>query len=558
MNKIFKYLQDQLEKNIPLAVATIVETKGSTPQVRGASALFSGERLIQGTLGGGILEADAMQRVSVALKKKDNQLYEFDLDAGINSDDAALCGGKAVILIDANPGKSINTFREIIQSINHHRSGVMATLIGKFKNGKVEILRYWIDKHVMDHTGLKQELSGYENQIQKCGDENQTVLISVDDKSHFEDASDTLLFLQPVFPYPRLIIAGAGHVGQAVAHLGSLLDFEVTVIDDRPEYCNKEQIPDADHIIVEDIGTAMRKIPKTPYTYIVIATRGHKYDSDALKECINSKTAYTGMIGSKRKVKLIREKFLEQEWTTPSQFDHIYAPIGMEIGSKTVQEIAVSICAQLISVRRQKQQEKSKAVINSIILAAGESRRMGQPKLLMPFGERTIIDIVIREAIRSELNHLIVVVGSDNDKIERQIQDYPLTVTENPEYLRGMLSSVQCGLRALPDNSDAVMILLGDQPMIPASVINQVIHAYHQSDKGIIIAVHNGKRGHPILFEMKYRHEVLQLSKDHSLHDLTRNHPDDILEVEVDTPDILRDIDTIDDYNKELTYRRLK
>jgi molybdenum cofactor cytidylyltransferase len=182
---------------------------------------------------------------------------------------------------------------------------------------------------------------------------------------------------------------------------------------------------------------------------------------------------------------------------------------------------------------------------------------MGQPKLLMPFGERTIIDVVIREAIRSELNHLIVVVGSDKDKIERQIQDYPLTVTENPEYHRGMLSSVQCGLRALPDNSDAAMILLGDQPMIPASVINQVIHAYHQSDKGIVIAVHNGKRGHPILFEMKYRHEVLQLSKDHSLHDLTRNHSDDILEVEVDTPDILRDIDTIDDYNKELTYRRL-
>ena len=557
MKNIYKYLLDQLEKDIPLVLATIIQTSGSTPQVMGAAALFSGDGLIQGTLGGGILEADAQQRATVTLRNKDNQLYEFDLDAGRISDDAALCGGKAVILIDANPEKSLNTFREILQSTNQNRFGALATLIGKLQNGKVEILRYWIDKHVMDHTGLKPVLTVYENHIQKCMDDKHTVLIPVDNKLHFEDASDALLFLQPVFPCPRLIIAGAGHVGQAVAHLGSLLDFEVTIIDDRPEYCNKERIADADHIIVEDIGIAMREISKTPDTYIVIATRGHKYDSDALKECINSGTAYTGMIGSKRKIRLIREKFLEQEWTTPAQFDRIYAPIGMEIGSKTVQEIAVSICAQLISVRRQKQQGKSKAVVSTVILAAGESRRMGRPKLLMPFGDKSIIDVVINEAIRSKLNHLIVVVGSDKDKIKKQIQDYPLTITENPEYHRGMLSSVQYGLRALPDNHDAVMILLGDQPMIPASVINQVINSYHQTDKGIVIATHNGKRGHPILFEMKYRHEVLQLGPDHSLHDLTRNHRDDILEVEVDTPDILRDIDTIDDYNKELTYRRL-
>jgi xanthine/CO dehydrogenase XdhC/CoxF family maturation factor/CTP:molybdopterin cytidylyltransferase MocA len=557
MNKIYKYLLDQPEKNIPLAIATIVKTKGSTPQVQGTSAIISKEGLMQGTLGGGILEADAQKRASVAIQEKDSQLYEFDLDADLNSNDTAPCGGKAVILIDANPKKSLNVFRDIEKSLGNRRPGVLATFIGRLKNEKAEIKRYWIEKHVMNLTGLYPELAGYENLVQKCMNEKETIYLPVDNILYFENVSEILLFLEPILPVPMLIIAGAGHVGQAVAQLGSLLDFEITVIDDRPEYCNNKKIPDADHYIVGDIGKAIQNISKTPDTYIVIVTRDHRNDADALKECITSEAAYIGMMGSKRKVRLTREKILEEGLAVPSQFDRVHAPIGLEIGSQTVHEIAVSICAQLIMVRRQKQKKKKKAVISCIILAAGKSSRMGQPKLLLPYGETTIIDTVIREAIRSEANHIIIVLGSEKDNISEHIRDYPLIITENREFHLGMLSSVQCGFRALPENTDAVLILLGDQPMIPASVINDVINAYRQTEKGIVIAAHNGKRGHPILFDIKYKQEVEQLDSDHSLHNLTRKYPDDIYETEVDTPVILRDIDTIDDYNKELKYRRL-
>jgi molybdenum cofactor cytidylyltransferase len=182
---------------------------------------------------------------------------------------------------------------------------------------------------------------------------------------------------------------------------------------------------------------------------------------------------------------------------------------------------------------------------------------MGKPKLLMPYGESTIIDTVIREATRSGVNEIVVVLGSEKDRIRMQIKDYPLIITENHAFQHGMLSSVQCGIRVLPENTDAILLLLGDQPMIPASVIDNVIDAYRQTGKGIVIAVHDGKRGHPILFDINYREEVEQLSPDHSLHDLTRKFPEDILEIEVGTPVILRDIDTIEDYNKELKYRRL-
>ena len=557
MKHIYTYLLDQLEDNNPVVIATIIETKGSTPQVQGASAIFGKNGLILGTLGGGILEADAQKRSSVTLHKKESQLYEFDLDAGINTDNTALCGGKALIIMDARPSEHIHSLREFKKSIGDRRPGIFITLIGRLKNGKAELIRYWIDKHILDCNGLNPELSGYRDHIQKCMEAGQPFLLRVDNRSSFGEVAETLLYLEPVFPSPMLIIAGAGHVGQALAHLGSLLDFEITMIDDRQEYCNKNRIPDADHFIVDDIGNAIRDIVVNTDTYIVIVTRGHRNDAEALSACMHSEAAYIGMIGSRRKIRLIREKFLSEGWATASQFDRVHAPIGLEIGSKTVQEIAVSICAQLIQTRYHKQMNKKKAVINSIILAAGESRRMGKPKLIMPFGESTMIDAVIHEAIHSELNQIIVVLGADREKIMSQIKDYPVIIAENPDFHHGMLSSVQCGLRVLPDNTDAVMVLLGDQPMIPVSVINNMIDEYRHANKGIAVAVHNGVRGHPLVFNIKYKPEVEKLNSDHSLKDLTRKHKEDILEVEVGTPVILRDIDTPEDYAKELKYRRL-
>jgi xanthine dehydrogenase accessory factor len=151
------------------------------------------------------------------------------------------------------------------------------------------------------------------------------------------------------------VIAGAGHVGQAVAHVGHLLDFEVTVVDDRPEFANETRLPEADHIIVEDIGKAIDEMPKTADTYFVIVTRGHSHDADALKACISSDVAYIGMIGSRRKIALMREKFIDLGWATAPHFDRVFAPIGIDIQSKTVQEIAVSIAAELVQVRNQVQ-----------------------------------------------------------------------------------------------------------------------------------------------------------------------------------------------------------
>ncbi|MGW8316357.1 MAG: XdhC family protein, partial [Bacteroidales bacterium] len=137
-------------------------------------------------------------------------------------------------------------------------------------------------------------------------------------------------------------------------------DFEVTVIDYRPEYAHASHLPDADHIVLKDIGEAMKGLDPDPDTYCVIVTHGHQHDGEALKPLIGSKAAYVGMIGSRHKVGVMKKEFIDKGWATPEQWSRIHAPIGLPIGSKTVQEIAFSIAVQLIQVRNKYNQGNGK------------------------------------------------------------------------------------------------------------------------------------------------------------------------------------------------------
>jgi len=357
VKNIYAHLFHLLEEKKPLALATIMETKGSSPQVPGASALFSPEGLLAGTLGGGMLEADAQQKALQALKEKASLLSEFSLKADLSSKEGAICGGEVKILIDARPEEHRDTFDRLSQSLVRRQPGLLTTFIHQLYGEKVSLSRHWIERKEKFAADLEGHLSLFQKQIEDAFSASKPNLSKIEKRTLPEQAEEGFLFLEPIFPLPQLVIAGAGHIGQAMAHLGSLLKFEVTVIDDRPEFANKDRLPDTDHIIVDDIGKALQNFPISADTYVVIVTRGHLHDAEALQQCIASEAAYIGMIGSSRKIELMRKKFLEEGWATARQFDGIYAPIGIDICSKTVEEIAISIAAQLVLVRSQIQKK---------------------------------------------------------------------------------------------------------------------------------------------------------------------------------------------------------
>lgn len=191
-------------------------------------------------------------------------------------------------------------------------------------------------------------------------------------------------------------------------------------------------------------------------------------------------------------------------------------------------------------------------MICTMILAAGESRRMGTPKLLLPFGKKTMIETLVDEVLRSKSDMTVVVLGAEKEKIERILSNRPVEKVVNTRYQEGMLSSIQTGFEALPDEVEAVLVCLGDQPLIPFFVLDKLIKAYKDTKKGVILPVYERSRGHPILIDMKYKPEVKCISPNIGLRALVHNHPQDVLEVEVNTSRILKDIDKPEDYMKEL------
>ena len=353
MKNIYLQILDQRSSDSPLILATVTRTNGSTPQKPGSSALFCKKGLISGTVGGGIVEGK-VQKISLeAILSKKSGHFHFNLANDISNKEEAICGGQISVLVDANINNSIPVFEQIRQSLAKQIPGVLITMVTGFTEKTVLINRYW-----MSETFKPSIPVGFFDKIEPVV---MSLLSAVNPSDYREleltiegEEPSSLFFLEPIFPPSQLVIAGAGHIGKALAHLGNMLNFEVTVIDDRPEFANTENIPDASHILVKDIGEAMQELKKSNNTYVVIVTRGHKDDAAALKPCIGSDLAYTGMIGSKKKIATMRMNFIENGWATGKQWGKIHAPVGLDIKSQTVEEIAVSIVAQLVLVRNSK------------------------------------------------------------------------------------------------------------------------------------------------------------------------------------------------------------
>jgi molybdenum cofactor cytidylyltransferase len=177
---------------------------------------------------------------------------------------------------------------------------------------------------------------------------------------------------------------------------------------------------------------------------------------------------------------------------------------------------------------------------------------MNRQKLLLPFNGKTIIETVVENAAHSVGKNIMVVLGSHSEEIKSKIANRNVNFCVNENYLEGMLSSAICGFRALPLDAKATLVFLGDQPQIPPQATDLVIEAWKQSKKGIVMPTFNGRRGHPVLIETRYKSEIVKLDPDRGLRTLSEKFKSDVFEVECKMPEILRDIDTPEEYQFEI------
>ena len=188
-------------------------------------------------------------------------------------------------------------------------------------------------------------------------------------------------------------------------------------------------------------------------------------------------------------------------------------------------------------------------LVSAIILAAGESRRMGKPKQLLPLGKTTILESTIDNFLNSELSEIVVVVGYRAKQVSSLIDGKPISMVVNKAYRDGMSTSIIAGLNSVSDNAQGIMIALADQPFVDSETIDCLVRSFSAYDKGIIIPTYQGRRGNPVILSAKYKEELLSLEGDIGAREIIHRYPDDVLEVPVSCEGICVDIDTVDTYN---------
>ena len=193
-------------------------------------------------------------------------------------------------------------------------------------------------------------------------------------------------------------------------------------------------------------------------------------------------------------------------------------------------------------------------MISAIVLAAGESKRMGQTKQLLDWEGRTILQRVLENLSRSQVDEVILVLGHEAERIQQTLDTHKVKVVINRNYKEGMITSIQQGLINLDDKVEAFFIVLADQPAVGPEVFDRLIGEFRQASpqKSIVLPTFRGRRGHPALFGAKYKKEALRIEGDVGFRQVFQEHPEEILTVEMDTDSILQDIDTLDDYQKQL------
>jgi molybdenum cofactor cytidylyltransferase len=191
-------------------------------------------------------------------------------------------------------------------------------------------------------------------------------------------------------------------------------------------------------------------------------------------------------------------------------------------------------------------------MISAILLAAGQSKRMGKLKQLMPFGQSSIVGQAVDNILNSAVDEVIVVVGYKAEDVAKAVTAKPVKVVINPDYEQGMSTSIIAGLKSVHSKAQGIMLALGDQPLVDSQTISRLIEEFYNHDKGIAVPTYQGRRGHPIIFAIKYKEQLLELGGDMGGRQIIENHPDDVLEVAVGSESIFADFDTTDDYQAYL------
>jgi len=348
MHEVFSDAIERLGSGEKVVVATVVRTKGSTPQKPGAKLLVREDGSGTGTLGGGCVEGDIWFAAKQLMQEGGGTEYrEYELNEDLAAEDGLICGGTMYFLID--PIYSPDTYLPYAAEIDKAYSGsgavALATVVRSGEKGHSKIG----DKLFVRENGENEGSIGDDEENDQA--RNKAFALMAHGRNDYVTTKSGMeYFIEAYTTPPQLVICGGGHVARALASLAKPLEFRLFITDDREEFANDDRFPEADIIISETPEQALPKLPINPNTFIVVATRGHRYDNVALLAAAKTSAKYVGLMGSKRKTILIYEDLI-RAGLEYDRLNEIRSPIGLDIKARTPEEIAISIMSEILMFR---------------------------------------------------------------------------------------------------------------------------------------------------------------------------------------------------------------
>ncbi|MFP4037286.1 MAG: XdhC family aldehyde oxidoreductase maturation factor [Desulfobacteraceae bacterium] len=352
MDKIFQMIIDSAKHGRPCALATLIKRTGSTPREAGARMLVFEDGSCRGSVGGGLLEARVREQARHVLETGRPFRLEFHLTGEEAAGTDMICGGEGEVFLEpVFPGDSqhIRIFAQILETVKQGSSGAAATALDPERWTGAAVPKAFVERAggaAGSLFGDKEMPEDLVKRLRKALVSREVQVLTLED-----DKGATMeVLVEPVAAHAVLYIFGGGHVSGEIAPLAARVGFKVAVLDDRPEFVSRDRFPQASELHCRPFHQAMAGLPVDPTSYLVIVTRGHTHDKTVLEQALSTEAAYIGMIGSRRKIEAIYKRLLEEGFSE-EQLARVHAPIGIDIGAETPEEIAISIVAELIKVR---------------------------------------------------------------------------------------------------------------------------------------------------------------------------------------------------------------
>lgn len=352
MREVIQEAINQLQEKQPCVLATVVRTKGSTPQKSGSMLLVRQDGSGVGTLGGGCVEGDIWFAAREMLRHRSGpEFKDYYLNEDIAARDGLVCGGTMYFYLEPlwEPESFLDIGHRLMAAYEGGEPVGLATVVNAPDNAAAGGVRLGAKLLLLLDGSVSGSLGNPQLDARAIESARRVADVGATDSFSTEDGVE--VFIEGFTTPPTLAVIGGGHVGKATADLANMLGYRVFVVDDREEFANPDRFPYADRTVVSPYDQWAERLPINVNTFVVVATRGHRFDDMALESALTTRARYIGLMGSRRKNLMIYQRLLQQG-VPLERLKEVHAPIGLDIGGLQPEELAVSIMSEIIMTRR--------------------------------------------------------------------------------------------------------------------------------------------------------------------------------------------------------------